>query len=116
MTPPGVGPKGRLRVHGCLPRWHALGENGLPDICRGKSSGAPDDNLPVNLVPLHYRSGPKAELAADFSRDGDLALGGQTGICGGHKKYITRVMDSWSRSVSSLLSEKGLTRGRGGRG
>jgi hypothetical protein len=113
MTPQGMGPQGRLGVQRRLPRWHALRKNGLPNVCRGESSGAPDDNLPVNLVPLEYGTGPKAELAANFSRDGDLSLGGQAGIYSCHANHITRVMNCWSRSISSVLSQKGLSKGRG---
>jgi len=72
-----MGPKGRLRVHGALPRWHALRKENSPNVCRAKSSGAPDNDLPVNLVPLKHCAGPEAELAADFGGNRNLSLGGQ---------------------------------------
>jgi hypothetical protein len=72
-----MGPKGRLRVHGALPRWHALRKENSPNVCRGKSPGAPDDDLPVNLVPFKHRAGREAELAADFGGHRDLSLRGQ---------------------------------------
>jgi len=113
MTPPGMAPQGRLGVHRRLPRWHALRKEGSPNVGRRESSGAPDDNLPVNLMPLEYCTGPEAKLAAYFRGDGDLALGGKSGICGCHGVHITRVMNCWSSTISSVLSQKGLPQGRG---
>ena len=54
------------------------------DLGRGKTSEAPDDNVPFEIVPLEHGPRADAQALANSNRNRDLSLTGDLGVGEGH--------------------------------